>query len=154
VAYLDVIIGSLVSGIALLALPLLLSTHGGGGGVRSSLPARHFTVLGPQTLTKNLGILLPTMLLLLGNQGMYQKFFSARAEHDAKVAVLGWIGGTMVLETTIIAIAVIGSSRFQLDNPREIIPATARLGLPEIPGAILLGGVFAKVISTANNYLF
>ena len=31
---------------------------------------------------------------------------------------------------------------------------TARLGLPEIPGAILLGGVFAKVISTANNYLF
>jgi SSS family solute:Na+ symporter len=26
--------------------------------------------------------------------------------------------------------------------------------LPELVGAILLGGVFAKVISTANNYLF
>ena len=31
---------------------------------------------------------------------------------------------------------------------------TARLGLPAVPGAILLGGIFAKVISTANNYLF
>ncbi len=154
VAYLDVIIGSLVSGIALVALPLLLSTNGGWEGVRSSLPANHFTVLGPQTLTKNLGILMPTLLLLIGNQGMYQKFFSARSERDARLAVLGWIGGTIVLETIIITIAVIGSSRFHLDNPREIIPATARLGLPEIPGAILLGGVFAKVISTANNYLF
>jgi SSS family solute:Na+ symporter/sodium/proline symporter len=28
------------------------------------------------------------------------------------------------------------------------------LGLPELPGALLLGGIFAKVISTGNNYLF
>ena len=31
---------------------------------------------------------------------------------------------------------------------------TARRGLPELVGAILLGGIFAKVISTANNFLF
>lgn len=31
---------------------------------------------------------------------------------------------------------------------------SARLGLPPLVGAILLGGIFAKVISTANNYLF
>ena len=154
VAYLDVIIGSLVSGIAIAAVPLLLGTDGGWEGVPRALPADHFTILGPLTLTKNLGIMLPTLLLLIGNQGMYQKFFSAHSERDAKLAVLGWIGGTIVLETIIITIAVIGSSRFHPANPREIIAATARLGLPEIPGAILLGGVFAKVISTANNYLF
>src|ERR1022692_3801904 len=39
-------------------------------------------------------------------------------------------------------------------RPPEIIPLTARMRLPELVGAILLGGVFAKVISTANNYLF
>ncbi len=50
--------------------------------------------------------------------------------------------------------AVIGSSMFQTDPPREIIPVTAFRGLPSLIGAILLGGVFAKVISTANNYLF
>jgi SSS family solute:Na+ symporter/sodium/proline symporter len=39
-------------------------------------------------------------------------------------------------------------------HPREIIPYTARHGLPAVLGAVLLGAVFAKVISTASNYLF
>jgi SSS family solute:Na+ symporter/sodium/proline symporter len=43
---------------------------------------------------------------------------------------------------------------FQVDRPREIIPVTARRGLPGLIGAVLLGGIFAKVISTANNFLF
>src|SRR5205823_920494 len=103
---------------------------------------------------KAFGFLLPTMLLLIGNQGMYQKFFSARSERDARLAVFGWIVGTLILETAIITIAVMGSSFLHPDNPREIIPMTARMGLPPVAGAILLGGVFAKVISTANNYLF
>src|SRR5260370_8302487 len=51
-------------------------------------------------------------------------------------------------------VAVVGSAKFHTDKPREIIPLTARLGLPTLLGAILLGGIFAKVISTANNYLF
>ena len=84
------------------------------------------------------------MLLLIGNQGMYQKFFSARSERDAKLAVLGWIVGTLILETAIITIAVIGSAMFQIDRPREIIAVTARRGLPEVVGAILLGGVFCE----------
>ena len=48
------------------------------------------------------------MLLLVGNQGMYQKFFSARSEKDAQYAVFGWIAGTLVLETLLITFAVIG----------------------------------------------
>jgi len=154
VAYLDVIIGSLVTVIAIVAVPLLLENVGGWSAVHQALPADHFKPLGPLTLTQALGFLLPTMLLLIGNQGMYQKFFSAKSERDARLAVFGWIIGTVVLETVIITIAVIASSKFHPDNPRQIIPMAARLGLPEIPGAILLGGVFAKVISTANNYLF
>ncbi|HKW96964.1 MAG TPA: sodium:solute symporter family protein [Bryobacteraceae bacterium] len=154
VAYLDVIIGSLVTVIAIIAVPLLLDNVGGWAAVKQALPADHFNFLGPLTFTKAFGFLLPTFLLLIGNQGMYQKFFSARSERDAKLAVGGWIVGTTILETVIIAIAVIGSSKFHTENPREIIPMSARLGLPEVAGAILLGGIFAKVISTANNFLF
>jgi Na+/proline symporter len=100
---------------------------------------------------------LPTALLLLGNQTMYQKFFSARSERDAKIAVFGWIFGTIVLETLIVMIAVLGAALFLHSSdviPREIIPYTAAHGLPGIVGALLMGAIFAKVISTANNYLF
>ena len=154
VAYMDLVIGLLVTTILLISVPMLLVHAGGWGPVMSRLPATHFQVLGNLTLTQALGFTLPTMLLLIGNQPMYQKFFSAKSERDARLAVYGWIVGTVLLETLLICFAVIGSSLFQTPNPREITPLTARLGLPPLVGAILLGGVFAKVISTANNYLF
>jgi Na+/proline symporter len=154
IAYLDLVIGGLVTIIVTIAVPLILSDAGGWSEVRRTLPASHFTLLGDVGLSKALGFLIPTMLLLVGNQGMYQKFFSARSEKDAKYAVAGWIVGTLFLETMLIMVAVIGSSKFHTEAPREIIPLTARKGLPVILGAILLGGIFAKVISTANNYLF
>jgi solute:Na+ symporter, SSS family len=89
---------------------------------------------------------------------MYQKFFSAKSERDARISVVGWTVGTVVLETLIVAIAVIGSALYKTGEvaaePYEIIPYTARHGLPALMGALLLGAVFAKVISTASNYLF
>jgi SSS family solute:Na+ symporter len=154
VAYLDLVIGSMVTATMVFAEPLLLNSAGGWSQVRQTLPASHFTVLGDVGLSQALGFFIPTMLLLVGNQGMYQKFFSARSEKDANYAVAGWIVGTLLLETLLIMFAVIGSAKFHTDQPREIIPLTARQGLPVVLGAILLGGIFAKVISTANNYLF
>jgi len=89
---------------------------------------------------------------------MYQKFFSAKSERAARISVVGWILGTLLLETLIVAIAVIGSAMYPsgevAKQPYEIIPYTARHGLPALLGAVLLGAVFAKVISTASNYLF
>ena len=154
IAYLDLVIGLLVTCTVIVAVPILLHGAGGWTTVFHSLPRTHFEVLGNYNLAGALGLALPTMLLLIGNQGMYQKFFSARSESDARKSVIGWIVGTVVLETLLVAVAVIASSKLHTDRPREIIPLTAREALPSLLGAILLGGVFAKVISTANNYLF
>ncbi len=154
VAYLDLFIGALVTGILIASLPILLHSVGGWGEVRRLVPASHFTVAATIGWERAFGLFFPTLLLLIGNQGMYQKFFSARSEKDAKMAVGGWIVGALVLETVIIAIAVVASAKFHPANAREIIPTAARLGLPAVPGALLLGGIFAKLISTANNYLF
>lgn len=154
IAYLDLIIGSMVTLTVVVAVPILLSRVGGWSTVVHALPPSHFRVLGDQTLKDAVALALPTMLLLIGNQGMYQKFFSARSEKDAKYAVIGWIIGTVVLETLLVLFAVIASASVHTDRPREIIPLTARSSLPPLLGAILLGGVFAKVISTANNFLF
>jgi len=89
---------------------------------------------------------------------MYQKFFSAKSEKDARNAVVGWIFGTVILESVIVALAVFGSVLFPSgevhERPREIIAYTALHGLPVWLGALMMGAVFAKIISTANNYLF
>jgi Na+/proline symporter len=157
VAYLDLVIGLLVTVVACVALPVLIGAAGGWAGVEAALPANHFTVFGPLRWYQALNFFLPTMFLLLGNQAMYQKFFSARSERDAKIAVSGWIVGTFLLETVIVALAVVGSAIYgHLEGvkPREIIPVAAKGSLPAVLGAVLLGGVFAKVISTGNNYLF
>ena len=158
VAYMDVAIGSLVTVICIIAAPMLFFKAGGWSGLHAALPASHFQVLGDLTLVRALEFMVPVMLLMLGNQVMYQKFFSAKSEKDARISVVGWILGTLLLETLIVAIAVFGSALYPTGEvaarPYEIIPYTARHGLPAIMGALLLGAVFAKVISTASNYLF
>lgn len=158
VAYMDVVIGLLATITMLVAVPFLLHSAGGWSGVHHALPPTHFQVLGDFTLIQGLELLVPTMLLMLGNQTMYQKFFSARSERDARVAVAGWIVGTIILETVIVVLAMLGSVIFPsgevAKHPREILAFTALHGLPAWLGALLMGAVFAKIISTANNYLF
>ncbi|PSH04716.1 MAG: sodium:solute symporter [Acidobacteria bacterium] len=174
VAYMDVVIGILISVIGVIAIPVLFGRIGGWAGLHGALPATHFTLFGEwglnggnglrdnrEALIRALEYFFPTFLLMIGNQSMYQKFFSAKSERDARIAVVGWVFGTVVLETLIVALAVVGSGLFALSimptpdfAPREIIPFTARHFLPSFVGALLMGSVFAKVISTANNYLF
>jgi SSS family solute:Na+ symporter/sodium/proline symporter len=158
VAYMDVVIGLLATVALLVSLPFVLHRAGGWSAVTHALPATHFQVLGDLSFAQAMELFLPTILLMLGNQSMYQKFFSAKSEKDARNAVVGWIIGTVILETAIVSIAVFASVVFPSgevhERPREIIAYTALHGLPAWLGAILMGAVFAKIVSTANNYLF
>ena len=158
VAYMDVFIGILATVTLIAALPFTIHAAGGWAGAHAALPGTHFQVLGDFNLLQGFELFLPTMLLLLGNQSMYQKFFSAKSEKAARQAVVGWIVGTVILETVIVALAVFASVLYPTgevhERPREIIAYTALHGLPAWLGACLMGAVFAKIISTANNYLF
>ncbi len=158
VAYMDVAIGVLATVTLLVALPVLSHAAGGWPAIASALPATHFRILGDFTPLRAMELFLPTCLLMLGNQSMYQKFFSAKTEKDATQAVVGWFIGIVILESVIVALAVVGSALFRTgevhENPREILAYTALHALPHVLGAIMVGAIFAKVISTANNYLF
>ena len=164
VAYMDLFIGLLATVTMCLALPVLVHRAGGWPAVHSALPASHFQLFGDLTPIQCLELFLPTCLLLLGNQSMYQKFFSAKSEKDATRAVVGWIIGTIILETVIVAIAVTGSALFPTGEvskaPREILAYSGLHGFNDgsfalkLLGALLMGAIFAKIISTANNWLF
>jgi solute:Na+ symporter, SSS family len=163
VAYMDVVIGLLATFTLLIAFPVLAHQAGGWANVRATLPASHFQPLGDLTFIQAMELFLPTCLLLLGNQSMYQKFFSAKSEKAASRAVVGWLVGTVILETVIVAIAIVGSALFPNgevhERPREILAYAGLHGLTgtaplRLLGALLMGAIFAKIISTANNYLF
>ena len=171
VAYMDVVIGLLATFTLLAAMPVLAHMAGGWHSIRATLPATHFQIFGDFTGVRAMELFLPTCLLMLGNQSMYQKFFSAKDERAATRAVSGWLVGTVILETVIVAIAVIGSALYRTgevaQRPREVLAYTAVHSFGgfaggesfkgkalSILGALLVGAIFAKVVSTANNYLF
>jgi Na+/proline symporter len=178
VAYMDMVIGSMVTTICIIAAPMLYFKAGGWVGLHHALPPEYFQLLGNYRMNpdhvlqpvsfgviRGLEFLVPTMLLLLGNQVMYQKFFSAKTQRDARLSVVGWFLGAILLETLIVCIAVFGTALVRIGNdaagklemathPHAIIPYTARTGLPALMGALLLGAVFAQVMSAASNYLF
>lgn len=154
IAYIDILNGlAILSGISL-SLPFLIDRVGGWAAVRAHLPAEHFSPFGTLGLAEALGYFLPSFLLLLGEANMYQKFFSARDESAARRAVIGWIAGTVLIETLIVAVAVVASSAFRNVPPDSIILHAARHGLPAAVGGLLLAASVAIIVSTADSFLF
>jgi SSS family solute:Na+ symporter len=153
VAYTDVVNGVVLLLGFVIGFPFLLKLAGGWGNVVATLPPDRFQVLGTMTIWEALGYSLPTMLLLLGESNMYQRFFSAKDERAAKISVLGWISGTIFVETLIVVLAIIGSSIFVGINPESVILHSVRHGLSPVVGCVLLAAIVAVIVSTADSFL-
>jgi len=153
VAYTDVVNGLIMIAGLFIALPFMLGQAGGWEGIMARLPESHFDPLGDMTLAEALGYSLPTMLLLLGESGMYQRFFSARDERTARRSVVGWIIGTIIIETLIVVLAVIGSSMFTDIDAEMVILHSVRNGLPILIGCLTLAAIVAVIVSTADSFL-
>jgi SSS family solute:Na+ symporter/sodium/proline symporter len=156
VAYLDIINGIIIIGGVFLAVPFLISSAGGIETITTNLPTRAHPILGNMSLTTAMGYFIPTLLLALGNANMYQRFFSAKNEKEAKKSVIGWVIGVIILGIAIQSLAVIGSSMFKGLTKVEagkIILLVAHKGVPLIIGCLLIAAIIAVVISTANSFL-
>lgn len=113
--------------------------------------------------------LVPTMLLLMGDANMYQRIFSARDGGSAKKAVLVWVFGVMLLETSIDFLGLTGSVAAQqgiipelfpggpADSPtnlsENVIPTIARQAVPLGIGMLLVATMMAIIVSTADSFL-
>ena len=155
VAYMDLFIGLLATITMCIALPVLIHHGGGWQVIHDALPASHFQFFGDLSVIQCLELFLPTCLLLLGNQSMYQKFFSAKTQKDASRAVLGWIVGTVILETVIVALAVTGSALFPTgevhDHPREILAYIGLHGFEPAPVTTVVIGANGAVQSIIHH---
>ncbi len=159
----DIFNGIIITLAILLALPYMVFQMGGVSEVVNRLPAEHMTVLGGHNVLWVIGVATPTFLLLLGESGMYQKFFSAKNSKAARQAVLGMVAGVILIETTLALLAIVGRAQFpDLAEQTSVVGRAAsetvilyiaRHGLPLAGGAILLAAAVAIVLSTGNTFL-
>jgi SSS family solute:Na+ symporter/sodium/proline symporter len=164
VAYTDLPNGIIIVLACLLATPIVYVAAGGLPQATQVLDPGHFAVFNPEhgayPALKFIGYFLATMLLLMGVQSMYQKFYSARTPKDAKRAVFLWTIGTIFIETVVVIIAVFAYSKFKdqidLTIPKEggkVVLMAAKSLVNPVVGVLLLGAACAVVISTGMNYL-
>jgi SSS family solute:Na+ symporter len=161
VAHTDLPNGIIIVSACLIAFPFVVAAAGGAGSASAILPASHFQVFasdfGKYPALKALAYFLSTLMLLMGVQSMYQKFYAAQSPRDAKRAVAIWIVGTILVETIVIAIAVYASA-YNMEHalqwdPRSLVLNAARYMVPGPVGVLLLGAACAVVLSTGMNYL-
>lgn len=159
----DILNGIIITLAVLLSLPYMIFELGGLGDVLQNLPTRHTSVLGGHNVLWVMGVSMPTFLLLLGESGMYQKFFSAKDANAARRAVVGMVLGVVVIETALALLAIVGRAAYPDLMEQTFIPGRpgsetvilhiARHGLPLLGGAALLAAAVAIVLSTGNTFL-
>lgn len=164
IAYTDLPNGIIILLACLLSVPFVYLAAGGLTQATKVLDPGYFAVVNEQfgvhPTLKVGGYFLATMLLLMGVQSMYQKFYSARTPKDARKAVILWTIGTVFVETVVVIIAVFAYSKFKdqldLSIPKEggkVVLMAAKSLVPPYVGVLLLGAACAVVISTGMNYL-
>lgn len=156
VAYLDIFNGIIMITGVFLALPFLIHHVGGISYIVSNVTPRNHPFLGNMTWVQAMGYFFPTLLLALGNSNMYQRFFSAKNEREAKKSVIGWVLGVILLGVTLQSLAVVGSSYFkglEATEAGKIILLVAHKGVPVVAGCALMAAIVAIIISTANSFL-
>ena len=164
IAYTDLPNGIIIVLACLLSVPFVYLAAGGFPEATQVLDAGYFAVVneqfGAHPVLKVGGYFLATMLLLMGVQSVYQKFYSAKTPKDARRAVILWTIGTVFVETVVVVIAVFAYSKFKgqidLTIPKEggkVVLMAAKSLVPAPVGVLLLGAACAVVISTGMNYL-
>jgi len=155
VAYTDSMSAILITLALLLGIPFALSAAGGFSGIASALPPENLTIGSTLSPVQWIGYFLPTMLLVLGDQNMYQRIFAAKNEGSARHGTLYWLLGCIIINVPIIILVV--SSRalnlLPMERADEAIIALASRVLPLAVGGIILATAAAFLLTTADSYL-
>ncbi len=165
----DIFNGAIMTFAIILAVPITISGFGGWDQVVATLgqtnPA-HLSMLEGHDGWWALGILLPTLILLLSESSVYQKFSSAKDSASAKKAVIGMFVGVVLIEGLMCVLAVVGYAIYSSD-PRffletgEINRAMTeevilRIGYEQVPvfvGSLIFAAGVAIILSTGNTFL-
>ncbi|MEP5612353.1 MAG: sodium:solute symporter family protein [Cyclobacteriaceae bacterium] len=165
----DIFNGIIMIMAIVLAVPFAISGFGGWDNVVSTInevSPDHLSVFEGHEPKWYLGIMLPTLILLLSESSVYQKFSSAKDSKSAKKAVMGMFIGVVSIEFLMCLLAIVGFAiyahdpRFFLADGSVNAPMSEeiilRIGFEQLPtfvGSLLFAGGAAIILSTGNTFL-
>ncbi|MEM6737367.1 MAG: sodium:solute symporter family protein [Bacteroidota bacterium] len=153
----------------ILAVPFAISGFGGWSNIVSTInevSPDHLSIFEGHEPLWYVGIMLPTLILMLSESSVYQKFSSAKDATSARQAVMGMFIGVVGIEFLMCLLAVVGFAIYA-DDPRffladgtinaamseEIILRIGFEQLPTLIGSLLFAGGAAIILSTGNTFL-
>ncbi|MFC7376645.1 sodium:solute symporter [Brachybacterium sp. GCM10030268] len=111
-------------------------------------------VLGGLTVIQMLGFILPTLVLLLGDQNMYQRLAAAKSDRAALLGAVIFCLGSVIMVVPVVMLAV-SSALLQPDIEADmaVLSLSGIEFTPAVIGGALLAGAFALIITTGSSYL-
>ena len=152
VAYTDALSALLILFGLAFGLPFAIG-DAGGLGFFHALPPEQRTWRGGLTTVQTLGYFLPLLMLILGEQNMYQRFAAARDSATAKKSNIGFFVGALVVLTLATLIASAAVVIYPSITPDTAILRTALDAMPFVVGAPLLAAAVAFIVTTGDSYL-
>jgi SSS family solute:Na+ symporter len=152
VAYTDFLSAILMLFGLLVGVPLAIKASGGWSQIASMLPPENLT-LGGLTIPQTIGYFLPLLLLIMGDQNMYQRFFAAKDEKQARYGAIGWFFGVLV----IFPVVAFGAATARALYPN--IPAGQALmtlsvnAMPTVLGGLAIAAITGFVVTTGTSYI-
>jgi len=151
VAYSDAISALLMLGGFAIAIPFLVIAANKAGAV---MPAAKMTISGGYSFTYILGLVIPTLALILGDQNMLQRFASAKDSKEAKKSNVGmFVGELIVIGLTIAVVSQACRLYPSLKTPSNVIFQETVDYLPFVIGAIMMCACMAFIVTTADSFL-
>lgn len=151
VAYSDAISALIMIGGFFLAIPFLMKIAATQGAV---LPPEKTTITGGKSVIELLGLFLPGIALMLGDQNMLQRFASAKDSNEAKKSNIGMFIGEMLVIVSIILFVTQAAKLYpSLEIPSNVIFQTSIDYLPLAFGALVMCACMAFIVTTADSYL-
>jgi len=152
-AYADIVTGTLITVVMIIACVLYWFKTGGWSGIEAAYAAmgdrpQHMQLFGVFSGKEIINFCLPVFLLVLGDANQYQRIFASKSARGARSAVTVMIFASLAIELLIIACAWMASSLVpDPENGKYILIYAAKHFMPIPLGCLFMVTVIGIITS-------
>lgn len=139
----------------IVAIPVVMGQTDGFTGWWEGLSPEQTTATGGMSWVAMLGYLLPTFLLILADQNMYQRLGASRDAASARKSMAGMFFASFLIYFPVIILATAAITILpDLETSDDAVLGLASAGVvPVVMGGIILASALAFIITTGSSFL-